>query len=55
MFSPFAYSQAAAAAAEPEPQPAASEAKGASDEALNDLKSRIEEMQRQIEKLASKS
>jgi polyhydroxyalkanoate synthesis repressor PhaR len=55
MFSPFAYNQTAGAAAEPEAQPAQAEAKGASDEALNDLKSRIEEMQRQIEKLASKS
>jgi polyhydroxyalkanoate synthesis repressor PhaR len=55
MFSPFAYAQGQTEAeAPPPPQPAA-EAKSGSDEALNDLKSRIEEMQRQIEKLASKS
>jgi polyhydroxyalkanoate synthesis repressor PhaR len=60
MFSPFAYNQtnaeaqAAAAAAAPPPAPAP-EAKPASDAALDEMKSRIEEMQRQIEKLASKS
>ena len=57
MFSPFAYGQtaaeAAAAASAPEPAPA-SDAKPASDAALDDMKARIEEMQRQIEKLASK-
>jgi polyhydroxyalkanoate synthesis repressor PhaR len=54
MFSPFAYAQGAAEA-EPQPQPQPAEARPSSDEALNDLKNRMEEMQRQIEKLASKS
>jgi polyhydroxyalkanoate synthesis repressor PhaR len=58
MFSPFAYNQtnaeaAAQAASAPPPQAAAPEAQ-ASDTALDDMKARIEEMQRQIEKLASK-
>jgi polyhydroxyalkanoate synthesis repressor PhaR len=52
MFSPFAYGQTTA---EPAPAPAATpEAKASSDAALDEMKSRIEEMQRQIEKLASK-
>jgi polyhydroxyalkanoate synthesis repressor PhaR len=54
MFSPFAFSgQAGAGPTEPtppSPPPAAQE-----DESLNDLKRRIEEMQAQIAKLASKS
>jgi polyhydroxyalkanoate synthesis repressor PhaR len=58
MFSPFAYAQrpddggaaaAAAPKAAPEPAPAA-----ASNDALTELKKRMEEMQAQIEKLASK-
>jgi polyhydroxyalkanoate synthesis repressor PhaR len=51
MFSPFAFTPAtpaAPAAAAPPPSPAASEA-------LDDLRRRMEEMQAQIEKLASKS
>jgi len=59
MFSPFAFARpgdAAAAAApksaEPEAAPAAPPA---ADEALNDLRKRMEEMQAQIERLASKT
>ena len=58
MFSPFAYAKpegeepAAAAAA---PSPAAPAAPAASDEALATLKSQVEEMQKQIEKLVSKT
>lgn len=58
MFSPFAYGQTTAEAAgqaAAEPAAPASDAKPASDAALDDMKARIEEMQRQIEKLASKS
>jgi polyhydroxyalkanoate synthesis regulator protein len=60
MFSPFAYGQtnaeaAAAMRAAPEPSTPMPDAKPASDAALDDMKARIEEMQRQIEKLASKS
>ena len=53
MFSPFAYAPAAepqAASAAPPPQSRAS----AQDDALADLRRRMEEMQAQIEKLASK-
>jgi len=57
MFSPFAYArtdeQQAAAAKAAEPPPAA--ATPPADDALNDLKKRMEEMAAQIEKLASKS
>ncbi len=60
MFSPFAFPAqgAPAAAAEPappSPPPAAAPAAAQEDESLNDLKKRIEEMQAQIAKLASKS
>jgi polyhydroxyalkanoate synthesis repressor PhaR len=60
MFSPFAFpaQPGAAAPAEPAPAPAAQPAAPAAaqeDESLNDLKKRIEEMQAQIAKLASKS
>ena len=54
MFSPFAFTrpgEASGATKPAEPPPAAA----ASDEALNDLRRRMEEMQAQIEKLASKS
>lgn len=54
MFSPFAFTrpeEAPAAKAAPQPAPAAP----ASDDGLADLKKRLEEMQAQIEKLASKS
>ena len=53
MFSPFGYGRGGeaeeAAAAEPAAKPPAS------DEALSELKARVEEMQRQIEKLVSKT
>ena len=57
MFSPFAYAkpegeEPASAAA---PSPAAPAAPAASDEALATLKSQVEEMQKQIEKLVSKT
>ena len=53
MFSPFSYTARAEepAAAKPEPAPASA----ASDEALADLRKRMEEMQAQIEKLAKRS
>ncbi|MCR5877655.1 polyhydroxyalkanoate synthesis repressor PhaR [Phenylobacterium sp. J367] len=55
MFSPFAYAKpdepAAAAAA---PPPKAEAAPPASDEALNELRKRMEEMQAQIERLAKR-
>ncbi len=56
MFSPFAYARnedEAPSAEQPAPAPAAPPP--ASDEALAELKAQIEAMQRQIEKLASKS
>jgi len=57
MFSPFSFpAQSGAAPAQPEPPPApAPQAQAQDDESLNDLKRRIEEMQAQIAKLASKS
>jgi polyhydroxyalkanoate synthesis repressor PhaR len=55
MFSPFSFPAQAGAAPEP-PAPAPAPAPQAQDdESLNDLKRRIEEMQAQIAKLASKS
>jgi polyhydroxyalkanoate synthesis repressor PhaR len=53
MFSPFAFTAQEPAAAKPAPEPPAP--KAATDEGLADLKKRLEEMQAQIEKLASKS
>jgi polyhydroxyalkanoate synthesis repressor PhaR len=59
MFSPFTFpAQSGAAPAQPEPPapaPAAPAPQAQDDESLNDLKRRIEEMQAQIAKLASKS
>ena len=57
MFSPFAYTpgEGAAEEAAPAPAPAAPPKAAAPDTALDDLKQRIEEMQAQIAKLASKS
>jgi polyhydroxyalkanoate synthesis repressor PhaR len=52
MFTPFAFGRAEEAAAAPPPPP--EPAKPSSDAALDDLKRRIEEMQAQIAKLASK-
>lgn len=58
MFSPFAYAAkpqdgAAAATAEPPPPPAPAPS-AAADDALTELRKRMEEMQSQIERLASK-
>ena len=60
MFSPFAFpaqggGAAPAEPAVPAPPPSAAPAASQEDESLNDLKKRIEEMQAQIAKLASKS
>jgi len=56
MFSPFAFAPTAEPpAAKPAPAPAPAAAPAAQDEGLADLKKRLEEMQAQIEKLASKS
>lgn len=59
MFSPFAFAKpgeaAAAAAAPPPPPPAPAKAEPAQDDAMAELRKRMEEMQAQIEKLASKS
>jgi polyhydroxyalkanoate synthesis repressor PhaR len=56
MFSPFTFPAQPGAAAPAEPSPAPAPAATAhEDESLNDLKRRIEEMQAQIAKLASKS
>ena len=56
MFSPFAYSAPQAGRSdEPAPAAKAEPAKPAADDALADLRKRMEEMQAQIEKLASKS
>jgi polyhydroxyalkanoate synthesis repressor PhaR len=62
MFTPFAYARpeneapsAPAAPPSPAPPPAPAAAPGASDEALSALKAQVEAMQKQIEKLASKS
>jgi polyhydroxyalkanoate synthesis repressor PhaR len=55
MFSPFAYSRTEEPAAAPTAKAAEPAAAPAADEALNDLKKRMEEMAAQIEKLASKS
>ena len=60
MFSPFTFpgqpgGPGPAASADPAPGAAAAPAAAAEDESLNDLKRRIEEMQAQIAKLASKS
>jgi len=55
MFSPFSFpAQSGAAPAQPEPPPAPAP-QTPDDESLNDLKRRIEEMQAQIAKLASKT
>jgi polyhydroxyalkanoate synthesis repressor PhaR len=57
MFSPFAFARAedAAQATEPAPEPAAAaEPVKPTDNSLDELKQRIEEMQQQISKLASK-
>ena len=51
MFSPFASTRAE----DPPPKPAERPAPSVSDDALSDLKKRMEEMSAQIEKLASKS
>ncbi len=59
MFSPFAYvrSEDDSGQGEPAPshEPAAAPTAPKSDEALVQLKAQVEEMQRQIQKLASKS
>jgi polyhydroxyalkanoate synthesis repressor PhaR len=55
MFSPFPFPQAGAQGAASSEANAAAPAAGQDDESLNDLKKRIEEMQAQIAKLASKS
>lgn len=57
MFSPFAFAKAgeAPAAAPPPPAPASAKAEPSQDDAMADLRKRMEEMQAQIEKLASKS
>lgn len=56
MFSPFAYARSDAEEATAQPAPTApAAAPAASDEALAQLKAQIEAMQKQIEKLASKS
>jgi polyhydroxyalkanoate synthesis repressor PhaR len=57
MFSPFAFGKAGegAPAAAPPPQPAPPKAEPAQDDAVAELRKRMEEMQAQIEKLASKS
>ena len=58
MFSPFAYAkagEAGAATAQPPPAPAAPKAEPSQDDAMAELRKRMEEMQAQIEKLASKS
>jgi polyhydroxyalkanoate synthesis repressor PhaR len=55
MFSPFGYGRGDSAEAVAAAESAAKPAGGASDEALSELKARVEEMQRQIEKLVSKS
>jgi polyhydroxyalkanoate synthesis repressor PhaR len=59
MFSPFSFpAQPGGAPGQPEPAPAPApqaQPQGQDDESLNDLKRRIEEMQAQIAKLASKS
>lgn len=58
MFSPFAYVRPDEAPPAARPEPAAAQpppAPAASDEALADLRRRMEEMQAQIERLASKS
>jgi polyhydroxyalkanoate synthesis repressor PhaR len=54
MFSPFSFPAQPGAPAQPEPPPAPAP-QAPDDESLNDLKRRIEEMQAQIAKLASKS
>jgi len=56
MFSPFAYARPedSAAKAEPATTPAATPAPPASEDALADLRKRMEEMQAQIEKLAKR-
>jgi polyhydroxyalkanoate synthesis repressor PhaR len=54
MFTPFAFAQPPAEAA-PATKPEAAPPAPPADDALNDLKKRMEEMQAQIEKLASKS
>ncbi len=54
MFSPFAFAARAAEPAPP-PAPAKAEAPAADGEALTELRKRMEEMQAQIERLASKS
>ena len=52
MFSPFAYARPdVSAAPEPAPAPAADEAAG---DSIADLKAKMEEMQKQIERLANK-
>jgi polyhydroxyalkanoate synthesis repressor PhaR len=58
MFSPFTFPAQSGAPAQPEPPAAPApqpQAQPQEDESLNDLKRRIEEMQAQIAKLASKS
>ena len=54
MFSPFSYTRTEAEEAQVQ-QDAAAKTPAPSDEALAELKARVEDMQRQIEKLASKS
>jgi polyhydroxyalkanoate synthesis repressor PhaR len=54
MFSPFSFPQAGVPGAAPSEAAAATPATGQEDESLSDLKKRIEEMQAQIAKLASK-
>lgn len=54
MFSPFGYGRGESAEAVAAAEAAAKPAGGASEEALSELKARVEEMQRQIEKLVSK-
>jgi polyhydroxyalkanoate synthesis repressor PhaR len=55
MFSPFAFAKPGEAAAPAPPPPAAAKAEPMQDDAVAELRKRMEEMQAQIEKLASKS
>jgi polyhydroxyalkanoate synthesis repressor PhaR len=55
MFSPFAFTKPGEAAAPAPPPPAAAKAEPAQEDAVAELRKRMEEMQAQIEKLASKN
>ena len=52
MFSPFAYARPDAGASEPAATPAAAPAEAEQQDSIADLKAKMEEMQRQIERLA---